>query len=499
MRVRLLGHTKQPTTMILTAALVVSGAFSLGSNPVSAQVGAIDFDNVASRMDVGQWNRTFGSYWTDYDLDGDVDFFLSRHQYFGWFFAKRPGRFERVTDEDLNEFMDRHGCAWGQANLDRWPDLYCTQGADMGSGTGPNQLLVRTRDGFVDRTSAFGVANPRGRGRSANWLDYDGDLDLDLFVNNTHRRDEPSVMFENRAGEAFERVRVGLEHEFGTVHSAWADWDGDDDPDVIVLRPRNHPIAYENVNGLFEKRATFDSFGDRWSSAVWSDYNGDGWVDLHLTRRKRSLVLQNQEGVFLPVHETDLELGRASAWFDVENDGDLDLFVVQGATGGSDNRVNQPDLLLINKGGAFSVFGGRAVRGAKAGDGESVAIADFNRDGLQDAFVTNGQARISGPNVLLQNESSGANWLGLDLQGPRRNPMGFGSSIHVEAGALSYERYVNDGVGARAQSEAGYVHLGLGTATSATVEVSWPDGTRDCFTFQANRVVTVRRDSSPCT
>ncbi len=200
------------------------------------------------------------------------------------------------------------------------------------------------------------------------------------------------------------------------------------------------------------------------------------------------------------MHDMELQGGRSSTWFDVENDGDLDLFLIQGARkdGPNDETLNRRDYILLNEGGSFSLKRGQVVRGAREGDGDSVAAVDYDRDGLQDVFVTNGFADRSGPSELLKNTSLGGNWVGLDIEGLRKNPQGYGSRMHVVAGPLSYWRELNDGLGSGAQSEVGYVHLGLGPAPSASIEFIWPDGRRDCIDVVANQVIELERGSAPC-
>ena len=476
---------------------------STGAPAVAAagqQTPDLTFVDVSSEHHVGQWTRTFGSYWADYDRDGDDDFFLGRHQFAGWFMEKKRRLFSRRSHEELNKFMDRHGCGWGQATRDRRPDLYCAQGSDVGQGKGWNQLLVRTRDGFVDRAREFGVVDAYGRGRTVNWIDYDVDGDLDIFVGNARRAGAPNAMFRNDRGD-FRRVVVGVERVMRTVSSSWADWDVDGDPDLLVLPGGEPPFAFENVDGQFQQRQLFDEFGGLWMSAVWGDYNGDGWPDLHLLKKERSLVLRNANGTFSRHHVFELNAGRSSSWFDVENDGDLDLFVVQGtrSDGPDDNTLNRRDLILVNELGAFTEFKDDSVWGPRAGDGDAVATLDFDRNGSEDVFVTNGNHDRSGPNVLLENRSSRFNWLGLDLEGSWKNPMAFGARIRVDpTDGVGYWRVQNDGLGGGAQSDVGYVHLGLGPAPSTQVRVEWPEGGADCISRAANRVVVLRRGSSPC-
>lgn len=114
--------------------------------------------------------------------------------------------------------------------------------------------MMRRSGRFVDRARRLGLANRYGRGRSINWIDYDVDGDLDVFVGNGKRRGYPNVMFQNRR-RGFKRAKVGLSQEMKTLSSTWADWEGDGDPDLLITRGsiagwgHNKPIAYRNDRG----------------------------------------------------------------------------------------------------------------------------------------------------------------------------------------------------------------------------------------------------------
>ena len=83
--------------------------------------------------------------------------------------------------------MDRHNCAWGEANGDGRPDLLCVQGTEVGN----NELWLNTPDGFVESADAYGLARPADRARTATWIDYDQDGDLDLFLGNVPASGHP--------------------------------------------------------------------------------------------------------------------------------------------------------------------------------------------------------------------------------------------------------------------------------------------------------------------
>jgi VCBS repeat protein len=125
-----------------------------------------------------------------------------------------------------------------------------------------------------------------------------------------------------------------------------------------------------------------------------------------------------------------LHEGRTSAWIDVNNDCDDDIFVVQGASGNfpTPASVNHRDFLVITRGRnrhRFDVVRDPTVRGPRFGNGDAVAIGDFDGDGRLDALVTNGSGpkQWTGPTALLLNRSSAKNWIKVRLEGRGRKPV----------------------------------------------------------------------------
>ncbi|HWL66382.1 MAG TPA: VCBS repeat-containing protein, partial [Actinomycetota bacterium] len=430
-------------------------------------------------------SRTWGATWNDFDSDGDPDLMAGRHWREPLFYVNRGRRFQKLQRDDVFERVtDRHGCAWGEANGDGLPDLYCVQGADKGTGSGPNQMYVLRAGRFVEEGEGLGVADALGRGRTANWLDFDGDMDLDLFVGNHLRPGHPNVTLEN-TGEGFRRVDIGLSEELSTIGSSWADWDGDSDPDLLLHQLEPNPtVAYMNEGGRFTRVELEGITGLAWKSGAWGDYNGDGWSDLHLVSAHRAVVLRNEGGSFALEHEMALTEGRMSAWLDAENDGDLDLLVVQGAE--SDDYQPRPgardnsDFLLVRTRGGFLGPIHQPGSDGPGPNGDAIAVADMNRDGRVDAFVSNGYFHSKGAPTLIENRSRVGHWIGLDLNGTRVNPQGIGASVHVVTPTRTYSRQMTDGVNFRAQSEIGYFHLGISGNRMAFIRVEWPDGTEDC-------------------
>jgi hypothetical protein len=406
---------------------------------------------------------------------------------------------EGYVSTDGDEAVDRHNCAWGEANGDGQPDLYCAQGADHGFGTGPNQLLFRRGKTFVDRARRWGVSDELGRGRSVNWIDYDGDGDLDLFVGNLDRPGAPNVMFQNRGGR-FRRVDVGLGRELSTVSSSWADWDVDGDPDLMVLQyPPNGVIAYLNEGGSYRRARIEGITGKPLHAVAWGDYDGDGRSDVALMSLSRLRIFRNLENGFHEIYRRRVRDGRMAVWLDAENDGDLDLVVILGS---HPNGSNQPDFLLAFEADGFLEQELPSLRGPRGGGGDAVASADHDRNGLIDLFVTNGARFLGGDDPgrdqLLANVSSGGHWIAIDLVGDPRNPWGMGSRIRVDTGARVFWRELTDGVTYRSQSEVGHQVLGIGSEVTAEVRITWPDGTSDCIDMRAEQTVSVVKGSRGC-
>jgi hypothetical protein len=134
---------------------------------------------------------------------------------------------------------------------------------------------------------------------------------------------------------------------------------------------------------------------DMGSGMAWGDYDNDGWIDLFVVNMRGSILdsaegdgrcalyRNNGDGTFIDVSAaTGMDLavfGMAAAWGDYDNDGLLDLYI----------SAYGPNHLLRNNGdGTFSDVGSRAGV-ADPGFGAGVAWADFDRDGWLDLYLTN--------------------------------------------------------------------------------------------------------------
>jgi hypothetical protein len=482
------------------------------------------------------------------------------------------------------------GCAFFDYNNDGYLDIYLVNGCwtrrvsdNFGRdlrGKLSNALYRNNKDGtFTDVTEKAGVGDKRfGIGASA--VDYDNDGDVDLYVQNYG----PNVLYRNEGDGTFTNVseRSGLDDAHWTVSAPWLDYDGDGDLDVYVANYLEYdagkfrdfypaagypgPLSYKaqadrlyrnNGDGTFSDvtEETGLHFPDgRAMSAVATDLNGDGRIDLYVTNdaspncyfvnvgngKFENKALEwgvafgeggqgassmgpavgdvNRDGLldlYIPdmgygclfVNEgkwfTDItapsnlavSCGQYTGWggllFDYDNDGHLDVFV---ANGNAHHEYTEEDSLLRNSGSGGSVkFIDVAKRsGAYFQEkfvGRGSAYADYDNDGDLDLMVMNLNDRAK----LLRNEGGSQNqWLMVAPLRAGTKVIAIGSRVTVTVGGTRMVHEVSGVTGYLSQSDP-RAHFGLGRATKVdAVEVRWPDGKKTVLEdVRANQLLTV--------
>jgi hypothetical protein len=394
----------------------------LGSLPEDATLTAHD---VAGPLGLAQPSpiHTWSAGVADVDADERPDVLLVRHLVEpGSLYRNTGGRFREIAKETF-VMRDRHFCAFADANADGRIDVFCSLGADRGTGAKTDELWIQGADGgFTDRAAAFGVTDPYGRGRFAVFFDANHDALPDLFVGNAApRADEhptPNRLFLNEAGRRFrDAPELGLDEETGSFCAQAEDVDRDGWTDLFTCgnegirlyrnRESRRFLDVTRAYGLAgriegvtaarrpaNRTELINNPQPPWRDARLADLDGDRWLDLIAVGEQGLVVQRGKAGGFLaPTVIGTLTAGSALAVADVDGDGRLDVYVLQTCHVENGAVKDDPDVLLHNDGGMRF----RRVRlPAAQGCGQAAFPIDADGDGRSEFIVLNGRDRFPG-------------------------------------------------------------------------------------------------------
>ncbi|MCB9753998.1 MAG: CRTAC1 family protein [Myxococcales bacterium] len=315
-------------------------------------------------------------------------------------------------------------------------------GSDGGQGSGGDTQGTDDPgplgDVFEDITDELGLDAPYPSDNSQfaptgqAWIDVDGDARLDLVLT---RLTLPNLLLRGQAGGALEPVvDIGAlalpEHPSGGV--APADYDNDGWTDLFIGGHYAPNVLLRNPGGgPFEDVTALAGVGDKGpaTTASWGDYDGDGWLDLYVPNNNFEapdrLYHNLQGGGFEDVsallsEAVRLRLGLAAAFLDVDDDGDVDLYVLNDKhTGNALWRNDGPGC----GGWCFTDISTESGAGVEM-YAMGMAVGDYDRDGDLDLFLTN-----IGDHVLLQSQLSQGSLTYVDVAedaGVRLDDMGWG-------------------------------------------------------------------------
>ncbi len=469
-----------------------------------------------------------GCAFFDYDNDGWMDIYLVNSgsaDFFTPVITLKNALYRNNHDGSFSDVTEKAGVAGGSFGMgaaaadydgDGWIDLYVTH-------YGRNKLYRNNGNGtFSDVAEKAGVGAP-GWTTCAVWFDYDSDGRLDLFVSSFVYYDKalnilcsddidrryyciprpykprPSYLFHNNGNGTFRDVskESGIAGSPGKSFGAVAtDVNNDGHMDLFVAKYTVPNFLFINKGGgKFEESGlaagvAFSAAGKPRSGmgVDAADYDGDGWQDLFvanieqeffsLYRNQQDLTFGDEPGEIGPA--TQFLSGWGSRFFDYDNDGNPDLFLVNGHPDDliemRNPRVKYREQLLLfrNTGKTFedvSAQSGPVFKEEFSGRG--MATGDFDNDGDLDVLIANnGEAP-----ALLRNEGGNRNnWIGLQLIAKQSSPGGIGAMIRWQAGTLKRSRLKIAGGSYLASHDPREV-LGLGSAARVdSVEIRWPSG-----------------------
>ena len=341
------------------------------------------FDNIAPALDLATFDLSGGAVADDFDNDGYLDILVSTWDVQGqlhFFRNNQDGTFSDRTEEaGLLGLLGGLNMVQADYDNDGSVDVFVLRGAWLGEhGRHPNSLIRNNGDGtFTDVTFAAGLGEVHYPSQTASWADYNNDGAIDLYVGNETAETLviPSQLFRNNGDGTFTDVAK----------------------ETAVM---NHGFA---------------------KAVIWGDYDGDRFPDLYVSNKGGANRLYRNTGAgtfFIDVaRELDVAAPLESfpAWFwDVDNDGVLDLFVSAYAAHINDLAANALDLPV-------TVERARLYRGTGDGRFEDVTetynladpsapmgsnFGDLDNDGYLDFFLGTGYPPYESimPSLMFRNQ-----------------------------------------------------------------------------------------------
>ncbi|NIO17409.1 MAG: hypothetical protein GTN70_10560 [Deltaproteobacteria bacterium] len=465
--------------------------------PLFATLSQADpFTDITKESMTGDKGRGKGIAWADVDGDGLLDMYVSNKGGENRLYLNRgDGTFADVTAEagaaDAGFCM---GSVFGDVNNDGKPDLYLAKGGRYEIEA--NRLLINAstpgKPKFVDVTEAAGVGC-REFTYGAAMGDYNRDGKLDIYCAN-YGVGAKNVLYRNDSrGEEVTFTDVSDTAGVGDRSWSWSasfsDVNGDGWPDIYVSNGRypageGNRLFVNNGDGTFRDATEDSGTGDaNWSlGAAFGDVDNDGDLDMYVSNYvgSNTLYLNDGAGRFKDIAKDSgvgsEGWGKGPTFGDIDHDGDLDLYE------GDCKFSNQ---LYRNKGdGTFTdVVNRYPFMMLETVRSKGAAFGDFDNDGDLDLYVINWEMA----NRLFRNEQNDNGWIKVECSGTsyaKASP-GFktsrdaiGAKVYLFAAGtrnlLGYREVISsNGFCSQPPRE---VHFGVDPAGSYDVEVRFPSG-----------------------
>lgn len=406
------------------------------------------------------------------------------------FLSNGNGTFREATKEfGLDRYLTfSTGAMFGDVNIDGYPDLYVgnyfqqyegklhimNDAIIVSSRQMAKGLLLINKGGkyFEDRYTDYGL-DYKGFGFGGAFTDFDNDGDLDIIVNHDFGfKAPPNRFLENKyPKDKYEDVSDTLKMRLpiNAMGTAVGDYNNDGWLDYYITNIRANPFMINHGKGKpFENK------------------NGELGTRINMMHTK--------QGSLLPV-----SWGANFANFD--HDQDLDLFVANGCL--NPFVMPNPDYYFENINGHF-VENAEKMGLADRGISRGSVVFDYDNDGDLDILVVNQKPTSdafpdASPTMLFRNDLvKKGNWLKIKLSGLESDINGIGARVEVVIGKLRMIREIDGGSSHESQNSV-VAHFGIGKAEKVDeINVYWLGGKKQSiFNQKPNQTLLIKEVPSP--
>ena len=432
----------------------------------------------------------------DYDNDGDLDLLITNgpHADYRNYFYRNDGTgtFTEVTGINFTTLASSYdGATFGDYDNDGDEDCFIATWWNK-----VNYLYKNNGDLTWTRITTGPVVTGGTYSETGSWADYDEDGFLDLYVCNSGGALQ-NFLFHNNGDGTFTKITTGPQSTDGWKSriGAWADADNDGDLDLYVANEGNQKRNYyrNEGGGTFTSITTgaFVNEADESFSASWGDIDNDLDLDIFVSNgagQNDDLFLNNGDATFTKVTTgpvvTNGGYGVSGTFSDIDNDGDLDLYVTNAFAPGA-----VPNFLYYNNGDGTFTQDTSDPAGSDLGWTYGCAFGDIDKDGDLDLALAKCFGEIENEALYL-NGGNANHFLAMSFVGSRSNRSGIGVRVLVKATIGGVPRWQMR----ETSSQPGYcvqngedAWFGLGdAATVDSIVITWPSGVTRILTSVAS-------------
>lgn len=447
--------------------------------------------------------------WIDVNNDNHIDLFISNGPSGGQnnslYLNSGNGNFTQVlTDSIVLDNRSSDGATFADVNNDGNIDAFVVNWYNQN-----NLFYLSNGDGTFMKNNSQIVSNDQGYSETAAWGDYNNDGLLDLYVTNSAGI-KKNYLYHNDGNNTFSKIIVG-DHVNDANFSrniSWVDIDSDGDLDLFVTNEngQNENIYRNDGVNNFTKltNGALLNDGGNTNSSSWADFDNDGDLDVFLANDFGFNSLFKNEGNFIFTKILNDTVAKtparsfSSAWSDIDNDGDLDLFVTNSFATGT-KLVNY---FYINDGQGNFTRNNTDIVAKDSSWSYGCAFGDYDNDGFEDLSVAT--CRFNGidfPDFLYHNNGNSNNWITLKLIGTSSNKSAIGAKVKIRSiingNPVWQLREISSQSSYCGQNDI-RIHFGLSNATAIdSLLIIWPLGLIEMYTnVSTNQFLTLIEGAS---